>query len=128
MTNARSCRIRPWHRALAAAAMLSLLFAPSAFAGEFAGSSSSGQPDRSREPFRGVRGRVPEALHPGPGRSLCDRGPPLQQRGDVGEQLARGMRMPTSGRPALREPGLFTNYAVGRARARANAPSSPGLT
>src|SRR5439155_22858424 len=38
------------------------------------------------------------------------------------EQLARGLHHPASGKPALRAPGVFTNYAVGRARARAAAP------
>src|SRR5439155_8832218 len=41
------------------------------------------------------------------------------------EQLARALDMPTSGKPALRAPGVFTNYAVGRARARAGAPEFP---
>ena len=35
------------------------------------------------------------------------------------EQLTRALGMPTSGKPALHAPGVFTNYAVGRARARA---------
>ena len=38
------------------------------------------------------------------------------------ERLTRALAMPTSGKPALRAPGVFTNYAVGRARARAGAP------
>jgi phospholipase/lecithinase/hemolysin len=38
------------------------------------------------------------------------------------ERLAHALGMPTSGKPALRAPGVFTNYAVGRARARADAP------
>lgn len=38
------------------------------------------------------------------------------------EQLAVALHTPTSGNPALRVPGLFTNYAVGQARARAGAP------
>lgn len=41
------------------------------------------------------------------------------------EQLARALGMPRSGKPALRRPGVFTNYAVGRARARAAAPEFP---
>src|SRR5262249_19171144 len=41
------------------------------------------------------------------------------------EQLARDLHLPTSGSPALRTPGVFTNYAVGRARARARAPVFP---
>ena len=39
------------------------------------------------------------------------------------EQLATALKTPTSGGPSLRAPGVFTNYAVGRARARANAPA-----
>jgi phospholipase/lecithinase/hemolysin len=38
------------------------------------------------------------------------------------EQLAAALHTPTSGSPALRAPGVFTNYAVGQARARAGAP------
>ena len=38
------------------------------------------------------------------------------------ERLAHALGTPTSGKPALRAPGVFTNYAVGRARARADAP------
>lgn len=34
------------------------------------------------------------------------------------EQVATALHMPNSGGPALRAPGVFTNYAVGRARAR----------
>src|SRR5262245_6227372 len=41
------------------------------------------------------------------------------------EQLAGKLHLPTSGSPALRTPGVFTNYAVGRARARAGAPVFP---
>ena len=41
------------------------------------------------------------------------------------EDLAYEMGRPASGRPALREPGIFTNYAVGRARARPGAPVFP---
>jgi phospholipase/lecithinase/hemolysin len=41
------------------------------------------------------------------------------------EDLAEERDTPASGKPALREPGVFTNYAVGRARARPNAPEFP---
>src|SRR5438874_4845879 len=41
------------------------------------------------------------------------------------ERLTRALGMPTSGKPALRAPGIFTNYAVGRARARAGARDFP---
>ncbi len=41
------------------------------------------------------------------------------------EQLAQALHVPTSGDPALRGPGVFTNYAVGRARARPGAPVFP---
>ncbi len=37
------------------------------------------------------------------------------------EDIAADLGTPTSGSPSLREPGLFTNYAVGRARARSGA-------
>jgi len=41
------------------------------------------------------------------------------------EQLATSLHVPNSGNPSLRAPGTFTDYAMGRARARANAPSFP---
>lgn len=41
------------------------------------------------------------------------------------ERLAADLGAPTSGGPALAIPGLFTNYAVGRARAREGAPAFP---
>ena len=41
------------------------------------------------------------------------------------EQLTTALGMPASGKPALRAPGVFTNYAVGRARARAGARDFP---
>jgi len=41
------------------------------------------------------------------------------------EDLADELDTPVSGKPALREPGVFTNYAVGRARARPGAPVFP---
>src|SRR5437879_5506353 len=41
------------------------------------------------------------------------------------EQLARALDTPPSGGPALANPGVFTNYAVGRARSRPNAPVFP---
>ena len=41
------------------------------------------------------------------------------------EQLTARLHQPTSGHPASQAPGVFTNYAVGRARARANAPGFP---
>nr|UXE45302.1 phosphatidylcholine-sterol acyltransferase [uncultured bacterium] len=41
------------------------------------------------------------------------------------EDLADELDTPVSGKPALREPGVFTNYAVGRARARPAAPVFP---
>lgn len=37
------------------------------------------------------------------------------------EELARMLHLPESGHPALRAPGVFGNYAVGRARARAGS-------
>lgn len=41
------------------------------------------------------------------------------------EQLTDELGSRDSGRPALARPGVYTNYAVGRARARANAPVFP---
>jgi phospholipase/lecithinase/hemolysin len=41
------------------------------------------------------------------------------------EDLTDELDAPVSGKPALRMPGVFTNYAVGRARARPGAPVFP---
>ena len=41
------------------------------------------------------------------------------------EQLATSLHVPNAGSPSLRAPGTFTDYAMGRARARANAPMFP---
>jgi phospholipase/lecithinase/hemolysin len=41
------------------------------------------------------------------------------------EDLADELATPLSGLPALRDPGAFTNYAVGRARARPGASTFP---
>ena len=41
------------------------------------------------------------------------------------EDLTEELDTPLSGKPALREPGVFTNYAVGRARARPGAAVFP---
>lgn len=41
------------------------------------------------------------------------------------ERVATSLGAPQGGSPALRAPGVFTNYAVGRARARAGAPVFP---
>jgi phospholipase/lecithinase/hemolysin len=41
------------------------------------------------------------------------------------EQLATSLHLPNSGNPSMRAPGTFTDYAIGRARARANAPAFP---
>ena len=43
------------------------------------------------------------------------------------EHLSHAVGSPRSGKPALRAPGVFTNYAVGRARARAAAPAFPSF-
>jgi phospholipase/lecithinase/hemolysin len=41
------------------------------------------------------------------------------------EELTEELDTPLSGKPALAEPGEFSNYAVGRARARPDAPVFP---
>ena len=41
------------------------------------------------------------------------------------EDLTEELDTPLSGKPALRDPGVFTNYAVGRARARPGAAVFP---
>ncbi len=43
------------------------------------------------------------------------------------EQLTEELGSRDSGRPALARPGVYTNYAMGRARARPNAPAFPAF-
>jgi phospholipase/lecithinase/hemolysin len=71
--------------------------------------------------FTGASSRQPFDLGP-PDASYDIGGHHFSNGYTWAEQLATALRTPTSGNPALRAPGVFTNYAVGQARARAGAP------
>lgn len=114
---------RPWCRVLLLFALLSLALAPTAFAGDFtkiaffgdslsdAGNHFIAFGTTSQQPFA----PIPEA-------SYAIGGHHFSNGATWAEQLATDLHRPTSGEPALRVPGVFTNYAVGRARARPGAP------
>lgn len=70
--------------------------------------------------FTGESSRQPFALGP-PDASYDIGGHHFSNGNTWAEQLATALRTPTSGNSALRAPGVFTNYAVGQARARAAA-------
>ena len=71
--------------------------------------------------FTGSSSRQPFSLDP-PSASYDIGGHHFSDGATWAEQLASALHVPTSGKPALRAPGVFTNYAVGQARARAGAP------
>jgi phospholipase/lecithinase/hemolysin len=72
----------------------------------------------------GASSRQPFSLEP-PDASYDIGGHHFSNGNTWAEQLATALQSPNSGSPALRQPGVFTNYAVGRARARAGAPVFP---
>ncbi len=108
---------RPWRRVLILLAVLFFSFAPSAFAGDFPrvvvfGDSLSDPGNHfiafgtiSLQPFA----PIPDASYAIGGHHFSD-------GATWAEQLTQNLQLPTSGSPALRAPGVFTNYAVGRAR------------
>ncbi len=109
-------------------AVLFFSFAPSAFAGDFPrvvvfGDSLSDPGNHfiafgtiSLQPFA----PIPDASYAIGGHHFSD-------GATWAELLTQNLHLPTSGSPALRAPGVFTNYAVGRARARAGAPVFPSF-
>ena len=114
-------RNRPFALMLIVVAFLA--FAPPAFAGDFArlvyfGDSLS-DPGNYFTAFGTVS--LPPFV-PIPDAPYAIGGHHFSNGATWAEQLARQLQRPTSGEPALVAPAVFTNYAVGRARARANAP------
>ena len=123
MIVSRTTQIRPWRRVLILLALASIVFAPAAFAGDIAklvffGDSLS-DPGNYFIAF-GTVSRAP--FEPIPVAPYAIGGHHFSNGATWAEQLAWELRWPTSGGPALQMPGVFTNYAVGRARARAGAP------
>lgn len=118
--------VRSWSRVLVLIALLSLPLAPSAFAGNFTrvvifGDSLSDAGNHfvhfgtiSQQPFVPI-----------PDDSYAIGGHHFSNGATWAEQLADALHLSTSGKPAFRAPGVFTNYAVGRARARPGAPVFP---
>jgi outer membrane lipase/esterase len=82
------------------------------FAGDFDGVGVFGM--TSHAPFAPVPD-APYALH----------GHHFSNGATWAERLSKELEVRKSGKAALRAPGVFTNYAVGRARARAGAPTFP---
>jgi len=123
MNVSKSTQLRPWRRALVLIAVLSFAFAPSAHAGNFprlvifgdslsdAGNHFIAFGTTSLAPFM----PIPDASYDIGGHHFSN-------GATWAEQLTQALGLPTSGSPALRAPGVFTSYAVGRARARAGAP------
>jgi len=124
MIASQTTQFRPWRPILLLILLASLVLAPAAFAADvarlvFFGDSLSDPGNYfiafgtvSRAPFE----PIPDAPYAIGGHHFGN-GPTWA------EQLARQLHRPTSGEPALEAPGVFTNYSVGRARARAGAPT-----
>lgn len=123
MTAIPSAQVRLWRRVLVLFVLLSFSLAPATFAHDssklvFFGDSLS-DPGNYFIRF-GTTSHPP--FVPIPDDPYAIGGHHFSNGATWAEQLARGLHHPASGKPALRAPGVFTNYAVGRARARAAAP------
>ena len=124
MIASQTTQFRPWRPILLLILLASLVPAPAAFAGDvarlvFFGDSLS-DPGNYFIAF-GTASRAP--FEPIPDAPYAIGGHHFSNGATWAEQLARELRQPMSGEPALEAPGVFTNYAVGRARARAGAPT-----
>ena len=124
MIASQTTQFRPWRPILLLILLASLVPAPAAFAGDvarlvFFGDSLS-DPGNYFIAF-GTVSRPP--FEPIPDAPYAIGGHHFSNGATWAEQLTRELRQPMSGEPALEAPGVFTNYAVGRARARAGAPT-----
>jgi phospholipase/lecithinase/hemolysin len=124
MIASQTTQFRPWRPILLLILLASLVLAPAAFAADvarlvFFGDSLS-DPGNYFIAF-GTVSRAP--FEPIPDAPYAIGGHHFSNGLTWAEQLARELHRPTSGEPALEAPGVFTNYAVGRARARAGAPT-----
>lgn len=120
------CRYRPI-QLLVLLALVSLSFAPCASAQAinrifFFGDSLSDPGNHFI--FTHTSSRQPFLLGP-PEASYDIGGHHFSDGATWAEQLATELHTPDSGSPALRAPGVFTDYAVGRARSRAGATEFP---
>jgi len=124
MIVSRTMQIQLLPRVLMLLLLASLVFAPAAFAGDVGGlvffGDSLSDPGNYFIAF-GTVSRAP--FEPIPDAPYAIGGHHFTNGATWAEQLAWQLRRPTSGEPALQLPGVFTNYAVGRARARAGAPA-----
>jgi phospholipase/lecithinase/hemolysin len=121
-----SCRYRPI-QLLVLLAFVSLWLAPGASAQTinrifFFGDSLSDPGNHFI--FTHASSRQPFILGP-PDASYDIGGHHFSDGATWAEKLAAQLHSPNSGGPALRAPGVFTDYAVGRARARAGATVFP---
>lgn len=118
--------LRPWRQVPFLFVLFSLWIVPVAIAGDFSelvifGDSLS---DSGNHFIAfGTTARPP--FEPIPDASYDIGGHHFSNGATWAERLAEALKVPTSGWPALRVPGVFTNYAVGRARARPDAPAFP---
>ena len=124
MIASQTTQFRPWRPILLLILLASLVRVPAAFAGDvarlvFFGDSLS-DPGNYFIAF-GTASRAP--FEPIPDAPYAIGGHHFSNGATWAEQLTRELRQPMSGEPALEAPGVFTNYAVGRARARAGAPT-----
>src|SRR5437870_4104979 len=123
MNVTKSTKVRTWRQALVLLALLSLPLVPPAFASDFAQIVFFG--DSLSDPgnhFIAFGTTAHQPFVPIPDDSYAIGGHHFSNGATWAEQLAQALHMPRSGSPALRAPGGFTNYAVGRARARPAAP------
>src|SRR5438093_13180766 len=122
MNVTKSTKARTWRQALVLLALLSLPLVPPAFASDFAEIVFFG--DSLSDPgnhFIAFGTTAHQPFVPIPDDSYAIGGHHFSNGATWAEQLAQALHVPTSGNPALRVPGVFTNYAVGRARARAGS-------
>src|SRR5262249_11240521 len=123
MIVSRTMQIQLWPRVLMLLLLASLVFAPAAFAGDVGGLVCFGDSLPDPGNFFIAFGTVSRApFEPIPDAPYAIGGHHFSNGATWAEQLALELRRPTSGEPALQLPGVYTNYAVGRARARAGAP------
>jgi len=123
MNVTKSTKVRTWRQALVLLALLSLPLVPPAFASDFAQIVFFG--DSLSDPgnhFIAFGTTAHQPFAPIPDDSYAIGGHHFSNGATWAEQLAQALHIPRSGSPALRAPGVFTNYAVGRARARPDAP------
>src|SRR5262245_64555846 len=123
MIASQTTLLRPWRPVLLLILLASLVLAPAAFAGDFARLVFFGDSLSDPGNYFIAFGTVSLApFEPIPDAPYAIGGHHFSNGATWAEQLARELRRPASGEPALQLPGVFTNYAVGRARARAGAP------